>query len=359
VAEGTDRIDDAPPRNPVLAREAVREMVEEAHERGTVTAAAIAEAVRASALDEDAAGGLRILLRELGVTVIDDGPAAVPGHGPSGSGAVEDSVRVYLDDIMRTPLLTAAEEVSLARRIERGDDRARRRLIEANLRLVVSVARHHVGRGLPLLDLIQEGNVGLMRAAEKFDHRRGHKFSTYAVWWIRQAISRAIADQGRTIRVPVHMVEAINRLAFVERRLRADLQREPSVAEIARELGVPPDRVRQIRRYAQQPVSLQERVGDDGEVGDFVEDREMPGPSAVAAAHDRHDQVSRVLAALPERSRKVVELRFGLGGEEPHTLEEIGRRFGVTRERIRQIETRSLSALAERGGEAGWHDLLD
>jgi RNA polymerase primary sigma factor len=332
-------------------------MVAEARKRGTVTEGELVEVARANALDLDAIEALRTLLGELGVAVTDEGPA-VAGPGAA-AGVSEDSVRAYLDDITRTPLLTAADEVALARRIERGDVRARQALVEANLRLVVSVARHHLGRGLPLLDLIQEGNVGLMRAAEKFDYRRGHKFSTYAVWWIRQAMSRAIADQGRTIRVPVHMVKAINRLVFVERRLRADLQREPAVAEIAHELGVSPDRVRQIRRYAQQPVSLQERVGEDGEVGDFVEDHEMPGPSAVAAAHDRHDQVSRALAGLPERSRKVVELRFGLCGEEPHTLEEIGRRFGVTRERIRQIETRSLSALAAAGDEAGWHDLLD
>ncbi len=254
---------------------------------------------------------------------------------------------MYLREIGRVPLLTAPEEVSLARRIEHRDMSAKAELIEANLRLVVSVAKRYVGRGLAFLDLIQEGNLGLIRAVEKFDYRKGYKFSTYATWWIRQAITRAIADQARTIRVPVHMVETINRLSRVQRQLLQDLGREPTIDEVARELEVSPDRVREIQKVAQEPVSLETPVGEeeDSELGDLIEDRGVEGPADAVSTLMRREELEQVLSQLTERERKVLELRFGLRGEEPRTLEEVGQRFGVTRERIRQIEAKTLNKL--------------
>jgi RNA polymerase primary sigma factor len=258
-----------------------------------------------------------------------------------------DPVRAYLREIGRVPLLTAEEEVSLAKRIERGDESARQQLIEANLRLVVSIAKRYVGRGMLFLDLIQEGNVGLMRAVEKYDWRRGYKFSTYATWWIRQAITRGVADQARTIRVPVHMVETINRLIRIRRQLAQELEREPTTDELALKMEITPERVEQILKIAQEPVSLESPVGDeeDSLLGDFIEDEESRRPHVAVQEKIRGEEMDSVLATLPHRERKVLELRYGIGGNEPMTLEEVGRVFGITRERVRQIENRTLMRL--------------
>jgi RNA polymerase primary sigma factor len=258
-----------------------------------------------------------------------------------------DSLRLYLRSIGKVPLLTAAEEVSLAKRIERGDMAAKQQMVEANLRLVVSIAKSYLGRGLTFLDLIQEGSLGLIRAVEKFDYRRGYKFSTYATWWIRQAVTRAIADKGRTIRIPVHMVEKLNKVVHVERRLVQALGREPTPEEIARELECTPREVRDILRMSQQPVSLEKPVGDEeeSELGDFVEDEMSESPFDLANENLRRENVRRALAALPQREREVIEMRFGLTGGRPRTLEEVGRAFNVTRERIRQIENHTLKKL--------------
>jgi RNA polymerase primary sigma factor len=258
-----------------------------------------------------------------------------------------DSLRLYLRSIGRVELLTAEQEVLLARRIERGDMVAKQQMIEANLRLVVSIAKAYLGRGLTFLDLIQEGSMGLIRAVEKFDYRRGYKFSTYATWWIRQAVTRAIADKGRTIRIPVHMVEKLNKVVHVERQLVQQLGREPTAAEIAAELETSIREVRDVLRMAQQPISLEKPIGEDeeSELGDFVEDESAESPFETAAEHLRRENLHRALAALPEREREVIEMRFGLTGERPYTLEEVGRAFNVTRERIRQIENHTLKKL--------------
>jgi RNA polymerase primary sigma factor len=258
-----------------------------------------------------------------------------------------DSLRLYLRAIGRVNLLTAEQEVILARRIERGDMAAKEQMIEANLRLVVSIAKSYLGRGLTFLDLIQEGSMGLIRAVEKFDYRRGYKFSTYATWWIRQAVTRAIADKGRTIRIPVHMVEKLNKVVHVERQLVQQLGREPTADEIAIELETTVREVRDVLRMAQQPVSLEKPIGEEeeSELGDFVEDQTAESPFEVAAERLRRENLRRALAALPEREREVIEMRFGLTGERPFTLEEVGRAFNVTRERIRQIENHTLKKL--------------
>jgi RNA polymerase primary sigma factor len=258
-----------------------------------------------------------------------------------------DSLRLYLRSIGRVNLLTAEQEVQLARRIERGDMLAKQQMIEANLRLVVSIAKSYLGRGLTFLDLIQEGSMGLIRAVEKFDYRRGYKFSTYATWWIRQAVTRAIADKGRTIRIPVHMVEKLNKVVHVERQLVQQLGREPSPEEIAVELETTVREVRDVLRMAQQPISLEKPIGEEeeSELGDFVEDQTAESPFELAAEHLRRENLRRALAALPEREREVIEMRFGLTGERPYTLEEVGRAFNVTRERIRQIENHTLKKL--------------
>ena len=258
-----------------------------------------------------------------------------------------DSLRLYLRSIGRVNLLTAEQEVMLAKRIERGDMAAKQQMIEANLRLVVSIAKSYLGRGLTFLDLIQEGSMGLIRAVEKFDYRRGYKFSTYATWWIRQAVTRAIADKGRTIRIPVHMVEKLNKVIHVERQLVQQLGREATPAEIAAELDTTPREVRDILRMAQQPISLEKPIGeeDESELGDFVEDQTVESPFEQASEHLRKENLRRALAALPEREREVIEMRFGLTGQRPYTLEEVGRAFNVTRERIRQIENHTLKKL--------------
>jgi RNA polymerase primary sigma factor len=277
--------------------------------------------------------------------------AEVAGSKPSIDVTVRhrshDPVRAYLREIGKVSLLTAEMEISLAKRIERGDPEARRQLIEANLRLVVSIAKRYVGRGMLFLDLIQEGNLGLMRAVEKYDWRRGYKFSTYATWWIRQAITRGIADQARTIRVPVHMVETINKLARIQRQLTQTLERDPSVEELAEAMETTPARIEQILKVAQEPVSLESPVGDaeDSSLGEFIEDDEQSRPPAAVGVKLRREEIDAVLSTLSFRERKVLELRYGLGGEEPKTLEDVGRYFGVTRERIRQIESRTLMKL--------------
>jgi RNA polymerase primary sigma factor len=258
-----------------------------------------------------------------------------------------DSLRLYLRSIGRVDLLTASQEVSLARRIERGDMLAKQQMIEANLRLVVSIAKGYLGRGLSFLDLIQEGSLGLIRAVEKFDYRRGYKFSTYATWWIRQAVTRAIADKARTIRIPVHMVEKLNKVVHVERQLVQEFGREPTPEEIALELQWTAREVKDILRIAQLPVSLEKPIGeeDDSELGDFVEDDTAESPFELASENLRRENVRRALDALPAREREVIEMRYGLSGEKARTLEEVGKAFGVTRERIRQIENNTLKKL--------------
>jgi RNA polymerase primary sigma factor len=258
-----------------------------------------------------------------------------------------DSLRLYLRSIGRVPLLNAEEEVALAKRIERGDIAAKQHMVEANLRLVVSIAKGYVGRGLTLLDLIQEGSLGLIRAVEKFDYRRGYKFSTYATWWIRQAVTRSLADKGRTIRIPVHMVERMNKLIHAERRMIQQLGREPSAAELAAELDCSVREVRDIMRMAQQPISLEKPVGDedDSALADFVEDVSAESPFEIASEALRRENVTRVLACLPRREREVIEMRYGIVGGRARTLEEVGRAFNITRERVRQIENRTLKKL--------------
>jgi RNA polymerase primary sigma factor len=258
-----------------------------------------------------------------------------------------DSLRLYLREIGKVQLLTADQEVYLAKRIERGDMSAKTQMIEANLRLVVSIAKSYLGRGLSFLDLIQEGSLGLIRAVEKFDYRKGYKFSTYATWWIRQAVTRAIADKARTIRIPVHMVEKLNKVVHIERQLVQRLGREPRPDEIATELEMTTEEVREILRMAQLPVSLEKPIGEEeeSELGDFVQDEQAESPFDTASLSLRREDIKKALDSLPERERKVIELRFGLLGDQPCTLEEVGRAFGVTRERIRQIENNTLKRL--------------
>jgi RNA polymerase primary sigma factor len=258
-----------------------------------------------------------------------------------------DSLQLFLKDIGKVDLLTAAQEVELAKRIERGDHRAKQEMVEANLRLVVSIAKRYRNQGLPFLDLIQEGTIGLVRAAEKFDWRKGYKFSTYATWWIRQAVARALADKGRTIRMPVHVVEKLNKIVRSERKLRSELRRDPSPEEIAVDLDLPLDEVESILRSAQTPISLEKPVGeeDESEFGHFLTDENMPLPDDAADTILRGEQLQRILRTLTERERRILELRYGLGGEVPRTLDEVGRTFNVTRERIRQIENQTLKKL--------------
>lgn len=275
--------------------------------------------------------------------------------------SIEDPVRMYLKEIGKVSLLTADEEIELAKRMEQGDEDAKKRLAEANLRLVVSIAKRYVGRGMLFLDLIQEGNLGLIKAVEKFDYRKGYKFSTYATWWIRQAITRAIADQARTIRIPVHMVETINKLIRVSRQLLQELGREPSPEEIAEEMKMPVDRVREILKISQEPVSLETPIGEeeDSHLGDFIQDDNVPVPADAAAFTLLKEQLIEVLGTLTEREQKVLRLRFGLDDGRARTLEEVGKEFNVTRERIRQIEAKALRKLRHPSRSRKLKDYLD
>src|SRR6201996_2342395 len=332
-------------------------------ERGYLTYEQISSTLEEVEITKEQVSQLHANLVEHGVDVIAEGGVsaykAERGGGDSAGGASKkeeldltvepslDSLRLYLRSIGRVDLLTAREEVELAKRIERGDMLAKRQMVEANLRLVVSIAKGYLGRGLSFLDLIQEGSLGLIRAVEKFDYRRGYKFSTYATWWIRQAVTRAIADKGRTIRIPVHRVEKLKKVAQGERQLVQQLAREPLPEEIARELECSVREVRDILRMAQQPVSLEKPIGEEeeSELGDFVEDEAAESPFEVASENLRRENVRRALDALPQREREVIEMRFGLTGARPYTLEEVGRAFNVTRERIRQIENHTLKKL--------------
>ena len=275
--------------------------------------------------------------------------------------SIEDPVRMYLKEIGKVSLLTADEEIELAKRMEQGDEEAKKRLAEANLRLVVSIAKRYVGRGMLFLDLIQEGNLGLIKAVEKFDYRKGYKFSTYATWWIRQAITRAIADQARTIRIPVHMVETINKLIRVSRQLLQELGREPTPEEIAEEMKMPVDRVREILKISQEPVSLETPIGEeeDSHLGDFIQDDNVPVPADAAAFTLLKEQLIEVLGTLTEREQKVLRLRFGLDDGRARTREEVGKEFNVTRERIRQIEAKALRKLRHPSRSRKLKDYLD
>jgi RNA polymerase primary sigma factor len=362
---GTNVIErDGSGESPVPEIEELRGLVALGRERGYLTFEQIATTLEEVEITKEQVSGLHAHLVEHGVDVIaEDGVSAYKEQRSSdGAGSssqakkaeldltVEpslDSLRLYLRSIGQVDLLTAGQEVELAKRIERGDMLAKRQMVEANLRLVVSIAKGYLGRGLSFLDLIQEGSLGLIRAVEKFDYRRGYKFSTYATWWIRQAVTRAIADKARTIRIPVHMVEKLNRVAHVERQLVQKLGREPEPAEIAEELRWPVGDVRDILRVSQLPVSLEKPVGDEdeSELGDFVADEAVLEPFEEASEHLQKEGVRKALDALPERERQVIELRYGLSGAEPLTLEEVGKTFGVTRERIRQIENNTLKKL--------------
>jgi RNA polymerase primary sigma factor len=362
-------------------------------ERGSLTMADVMVALDRADLPPEAIDAAVRALANEGVDVLDvpreeEAEAELRSVEAEGKrAATSDLVRIYLREIGRVPLLTAEDEVELAKAIEAGlfaeeklgggipmlgavhgdlellvgeGVRAKQRLIEANLRLVVSIAKRYIGRGLVFLDLIQEGNLGLIRAVEKFDYTRGYKFSTYATWWIRQAITRAIADQARTIRVPVHMVETINKLARVQRQLHQELGREASTDEIAAELGLEPERVAEIQRIAQEPVSLQSPIGEEeSDLGDFIEDADAVVPMEAAAFIMLQDQLERVLDQLSEREQRIIQLRFGLTDGHPRTLEEVGREFGVTRERIRQIESKTLAKLRHPSRAQMLREFLD
>ncbi|MFI5028956.1 MAG: sigma-70 family RNA polymerase sigma factor [Solirubrobacterales bacterium] len=350
------------PDQPFAGSDELRGLVAVGRERGYLTFEQIASTLEEVEVTKEQVSSLHAHLVEHGVEVITEaGVSAYEEQRGAETAAVQakkqeldltvepslDSLRLYLRSIGKVDLLSAAQEVELAKRIERGDMLAKRQMVEANLRLVVSIAKGYLGRGLSFLDLIQEGSLGLIRAVEKFDYRRGYKFSTYATWWIRQAVTRAIADKARTIRIPVHMVEKLNRIAYVERQLVQLLGREPEPEEIAAELRWSVVDVKEILRVAQLPVSLEKPVGDEdeSELGDFVADDAVSEPFEEASEHLQREGVRKALDALPERERQVIELRYGLTGLEPLTLEEVGRTFGVTRERIRQIENNTLKKL--------------
>ena len=358
----------------------VADLVAQARERGAISMTELTATFDRCDLSADAVDGVLKLLADEGVEVIDNQTepedlSPRQAQTEARRAVTGDLVRIYLREIGRVPLLTAHDEVELAKAIEAGlfaeemlqagvradgrgpqladlmqvsgeGTRAKQRLIEANLRLVVSIAKRYIGRGLVFLDLIQEGNLGLIRAVEKFDYTKGYKFSTYATWWIRQAITRAIADQARTIRIPVHMVETINKMARIQRQLHQDLGREATPDEIAAEMGMHPDRVAEIQRIAQEPVSLQSPIGEeDSDLGDFIEDADAVVPMEAAAFIMLQDQLDQVLNNLSVREQRIIQLRFGLTDGHPRTLEEVGREFGVTRERIRQIESKTLAKL--------------
>ena len=353
------------------------QLLEAGKKRGVLTYEEVSEKLSGFEIDSDAIDEYFDFLGEQGVEVLaeEDDADADPNikqlakeeefdlndlSVPPGV-KINDPVRMYLKEIGRVDLLSGEEEIALAERIEQGDEEAKRRLAEANLRLVVSIAKRYVGRGMLFLDLIQEGNMGLIKAVEKFDYRKGFKFSTYATWWIRQAITRAIADQARTIRIPVHMVETINKLIRVQRQLLQDLGREPSPEEIAEDMDLTPEKVREILKIAQEPVSLETPIGeeDDSHLGDFIEDQDATSPSEHAAYELLKEQLEDVLDTLTDREENVLRLRFGLDDGRTRTLEEVGKVFGVTRERIRQIEAKALRKLRHPSRSKRLKDFLE
>jgi len=344
---------------------------------GTLTYGELVEALQTQDLSPDEIDNMYDTFSRKGIEIIDDSSSndqsddevdiddkdeevEIDLSVPEGV-SIDDPVRMYLKEIGRVPLLTAEEEVVLAKRMQEGDEMAQKRLAEANLRLVVSIAKRYVGRGMLFLDLIQEGNLGLIKAVEKFDYTKGYKFSTYATWWIRQAITRAIADQARTIRIPVHMVETINKLIRVSRQLLQQLGREPSPEEIAKEMDISVERVREIMKIAQEPVSLETPIGEeeDSHLGDFIEDQDAPAPADAASFMLLKEQLEEVLDTLTPREEKVLRLRFGLDDGRARTLEEVGQNFGVTRERIRQIEAKALRKLRHPSRSRKLKDFLD
>jgi RNA polymerase primary sigma factor len=374
--EASEPIDDHQGGDPLESTvEEVRELVAEGREQGYLNADHVHEKLRDVELTPEQMDDIFILFHDLGIDILegdetsraeaeakgDEEEAAEAKLDLSVKTTTSDPVRLYLRQIGKVKLLTAEQEVSLAKRIERRDMDAKRKLTEANLRLVVSIARRYPGRGLSLLDLIQEGNLGLIRAVEKFDYRRGYKFSTYATWWIRQAITRAIADQARTIRIPVHMVETINKLIRVQRQLLQDLGRDATPEEVAAEMGITPDRVREILKISQDPVSLERPVGEEGDsqLADFIEDEGAVAPLEAVDGIMQNEELDRVLTLLTQRERKVLEYRYGLKGEHPRTLEEVGQKFDVTRERIRQIEAKTLAKLRAYRDAQNLRDFLD
>jgi RNA polymerase primary sigma factor len=353
--------------------EELQKLVQEGLEKGVLNYDEIAAGLDDVELSKEQIEDFYTYLIDHGVELVEGETHKHPPHdqpvlaeeekGPKLDLTVEpslDSLRLYLREIGKVPLLTADQEVYLAKRIERGDMTAKTGMIEANLRLVVSIAKSYLGRGLSFLDLIQEGSLGLIRAVEKFDYRKGYKFSTYATWWIRQAVTRAIADKARTIRIPVHMVEKLNKVVHIERQLVQRLGREPRPDEIAEELEMTTEEVREILRMSQLPVSLEKPIGEEeeSELGDFVEDESAESPFDTATLSLRREDVEHALSALPERERQVIELRFGLSGSQPCTLEEVGRAFGVTRERIRQIENNTLKKLESLPEAQGLKDCV-
>ncbi|SHK80451.1 RNA polymerase sigma factor RpoD [Desulforamulus aeronauticus] len=359
--------------------EQVKELIEKGKKRGALTYNEIMDTLQGTELTPDQIDDIYEKISAMGIEVVpeatdletlevDDnveGPTEeveveVDLSIPEGIG-IDDPVRMYLKEIGRVPLLSPEEEIDLAKRMEQGDEEAKRRLAEANLRLVVSIAKRYVGRGMLFLDLIQEGNLGLIKAVEKFDFRKGFKFSTYATWWIRQAITRAIADQARTIRIPVHMVETINKLIRVSRQLLQELGREPTPDEIAKEMEISGEKVREIMKIAQEPVSLETPIGEeeDSHLGDFIEDADARAPAEEASFTLLREQLDEVLKTLTDREQKVLRLRFGLDDGRARTLEEVGQKFGVTRERIRQIEAKTLRKLRHPSRSKKLKDYLD
>jgi RNA polymerase primary sigma factor len=360
-----------------IAQESVQDLLSKGAKRGIVTYNEIMDTLQNEEMSPDDIEDMYEIFTKKGIEIVDDLPEVEPLDAPDLVDAadddvdldisipegisIDDPVRMYLKEIGRVPLLSADEEISLAKRMELGDEEAKRRLAEANLRLVVSIAKRYVGRGMLFLDLIQEGNLGLIKAVEKFDYCKGFKFSTYATWWIRQAITRAIADQARTIRIPVHMVETINKLIRVSRQLLQELGREPSPEEIAKEMDISVDRVREIMKIAQEPVSLETPIGEeeDSHLGDFIEDQDAPAPAEAASFMLLKEQLEEVLETLTDREKKVLRLRFGLDDGRSRTLEEVGHHFGVTRERIRQIEAKALRKLRHPSRSKKLKDFLD